>query len=61
MTWILTLWLLSGLSGPLYLTEREPCELVVARLAQGEPVFVELADGTTDLVIRAECIEERAS
>lgn len=61
MIYVLTLWLLSGLSGPLYLTEREPCELVVARLARGEPVFVELADGSTDLVIRAECTQEAKS
>lgn len=57
MTWILTLVLSSGLSGPIELPE-EACKLTAAMVASGEPVFVELETGRVELVVQADCRQE---
>lgn len=52
--WILILTLASGLSGPVEVHE-EACKLTAAKVQAGEAVFVELLDGSIELVTSAEC------
>lgn len=54
MSWVLMIFLASGLSGPVEM-DREPCLLMAAAVAAGEPVLVELEDKSIHLVVRAEC------
>ena len=60
MIWVLVITLASGLSGPVAM-EREPCLLMAAAVAAGEPVVVELADGRLERVIAAECRTEAST
>lgn len=60
MIWILTLTLLSGLTGPVQV-EREACEHVARAVAEGQIVAVEMVDGSAEIVIAAKCTEERTS
>ncbi len=57
MTWLLILTLSSGLSGPVEMPE-EICKLTAARIAAGEPVYVELEGGAVEQVVEAECKQE---
>lgn len=54
MTWLLTIVLASGLSGPVQMDEAM-CKATALAVQSGTPVFVELQDGVVELVVKAEC------
>ena len=57
MIYILTIVLASGIWAPVEMA-KAPCELAVQMLAAGQPIYVELEDGSKHQVIAAECTQK---